>query len=173
MSTTRIKQRGVNLVELLVTISIAALSLTLGVPAFDHVRVRADRSSAMIELIAAAKLARSEAALSGTPVSICATSDGLSCNGSTDWSNGWLVFRDADEDLKTPDPSDVLAVTRFERSQFTITADDKIGAGITFGLFGFAEPGAGEFTYTDQAASRKVQLTHVGRLNVIEIAPQS
>jgi type IV fimbrial biogenesis protein FimT len=162
------RQRGITLTELMVTISIAALSLSLGVPAFEQVRVRSDRSAAIIELVSAATRARSEAAVGGSPVSLCASTDGITCSGALDWSRGWIVFHDPDENLAIADQADVITVVRFENARFTITADANIGPGITFGLFGFASPATGQLTYIDAAASRTVQLSYIGRLNVVE-----
>ena len=173
MQSTRTRQLGINLVELLVTISIATLSLTVGVPAFEGLRIRSDRTSAIIELVSAARLARSEAALRGIPVSLCPSTDGSSCSGEDDWSNGWIVFHDQDRDLTIDDQTEVLKVVRFEHPLFVIAADDRIGAGITFGLFGFADPASGAFAYSDAQAARTLQLTYIGRLNVIEPAPES
>ena len=174
MNNVKTNQRGVNLVELIVTISIASISLSLGLPAFDQLRTRADRSAAMIELVSSAKLARSEAAIRSIPVSICPTTDGVSCTGDNDWSNGWVVFLDPDRNLTVADASDILDVTRFERTQFTLVADNQIGSGITYGLFGFATPDSGQLTYTDSLVSRRVQLNPVGHLEIIELgAPSS
>jgi type IV fimbrial biogenesis protein FimT len=172
MINSRRSQRGVNLVEILVTICILTISLTMGIPAFQTMKLNADRSSALIELIAAVRLARSEAALRGTPVSVCASTDGRACSAAADWSSGWLVFRDADEDLTVEDQAQVLKAVRFEHTDFTITADDNVGGGITFGVFGFSSPTAGSLTYRDQQASRRLALTYVGRLHVTEAAAE-
>jgi type IV fimbrial biogenesis protein FimT len=166
-------QQGVNLVEVLVTLTIVSLSLTFGVPAFESLRLKSDRSSAMMELMSAATLARSEAALRGTPVTVCASTDGEKCSGTSDWSRGWIVFQDPDRELSFSDGANVLHVTRFPAPSFTLTADDNIGAGITFGLFGFPQPSSGILTYTDSVVSRRIQLTHVGRLNVSEVSPET
>ena len=170
MFKRRKPQQGVNLIELVVAMSIAALSLTVGVPAFVDLRVSSDRSSALIELVAAAKLARSEAALRGQAVSVCASVNGTTCSNSNNWSTGWIVFRDPDRDLVVASSSaDIIKVVRFDNPRFTLTADrDTINGGITFSLFGFATPASGNFSYSDSQTARTVQLTYIGRLHILE-----
>ena len=161
-------QQGVNLIELVVAMSIAALSLTVGVPAFVDLRVSSDRSSALIELVAAAKLARSEAALRGQAVSVCASVNGASCSNSKNWSTGWIVFRDPNRDLVVANSSeDIIKVVHFDNPRFSITSDN-INTGINFGLFGFANPPSGELCYTDSQTARTVQLTYIGKLQVLD-----
>jgi type IV fimbrial biogenesis protein FimT len=174
MSTRQRHQRGINLIELLVTISIATTSLTVGVPSFQGLRISQDRSSAIIELVSAVRLARSEAALRGTPASICASSDGSTCGTSaaTDWSSGWLVFRDEDGDAALDETDLVVKTVQFSNPQFTLTADSQLGSGITFRQFGYprASQAGGNFAYADARASRCVNLTYIGRLNVADEA---
>jgi type IV fimbrial biogenesis protein FimT len=170
MSAFRRAQTGINLVELMIVICILGLSVGLGVPGFQSLKIRSDRSSALIELVSAVTLARSEAAMRGTPVSICASANGTSCSGARDWSTGWLVFRDADRDLVVEAQSQVIRVVRFENAQFNVIADQQIAGGIIFGTFGFSSPTAGSLTYRDALEARNIQLTYVGRLHVTEAA---
>ena len=50
------------------------------------------------ELLSALHITRSEAVKLNSKVTICSSSDGKSCSGSTDWSNGWIVFVYAKDD---------------------------------------------------------------------------
>lgn len=86
--------RGVTVIELLVTISVAAILLTLGVPSFietvasNRVRVQSD---AMMTALA---LARSEAIKRATRVTVCKSSNHVSCTPASAWNTGWIVFAD-------------------------------------------------------------------------------
>jgi type IV fimbrial biogenesis protein FimT len=170
MSRSRHAQLGINLVELMIVICILAMSLAVGIPGFQDLKTSQDRSAALVELVAAVRLARSEAALRGIPFSVCATTDGLSCSGGRNWSGGWLVFRDADRDTTIEDATQVVKAVRFAHSRFTLTADAIIGGGITFGTFGFSTPTAGAFTYQDTFEGRDIALTYIGKLHVTEAA---
>ncbi|MCG6940547.1 MAG: GspH/FimT family pseudopilin [Thiohalocapsa sp.] len=172
-SQKRSSQKGINIVELLIVICILAISLTLGIPGFQALKLRSDRSAALIELVSAVRLARSEAALRGTPVSICASTDGARCSAADDWSGGWLVFQDPDQNLVVESAAQVIRVVRFEHVRFTLTADQDIDGGITFGTFGFSRPTAGAFSYADAFETRDIALTYLGRLYVTDTEPSS
>lgn len=91
------KKAGFTLIELLVAITVLAVLLSIGVPSFNEV-MRNNRTVAQAnELMTALHLTRSESAKRGVPVTICAANSAqTACAGATtsDWSNGWLVFRD-------------------------------------------------------------------------------
>jgi len=81
-------QPGFTLIELMVTIAVMAVVLTLGVPSFQQT-IRNNRLAAQTNnLIAALNLARSEAVKRGMRVTVRKT--------STNWENGWQVFTDTD-----------------------------------------------------------------------------
>jgi hypothetical protein len=62
---------------------------------------------------------------------------------------------------------DIIKVVRFDNPRFSITSGN-INTGINFGLFGFANPPSGELCYTDSQTSRTVQLTYIGKLQVLD-----
>lgn len=86
--------RGFTLVELVVTLAVAALLLTLALPSFAELLRRNRLATANNELVTALHVARAEALRRGRPVSVCASSNQRSCAGSTDWTTGWVVFED-------------------------------------------------------------------------------
>ena len=112
------KKNGFTLLELMVTLAVIAIVLTIGVPSFQSV-IRNNRLTTQINsLLGAINLARSKAitldatfAATDRPrrVAICATVDGTSCSGANDWSKGWIVFlsRDA-SNLDISGNSDIL-----------------------------------------------------------------
>ena len=91
-------ERGVTLIELLVTLSVALILLGVAVPSFQSV-IRINRIATLTnELTSSLQLARSEAVTRGTRVTVCKSSDPLSttpsCETTADWQNGWLIFVD-------------------------------------------------------------------------------
>jgi len=86
----RTKQNGFTLVELMITVSIAAILASLAVPSFNEAMVNSKLNSLANSFVASAQLARSEAIKRNTTVTLCASSDGNSCSG--DWKNGWVVL---------------------------------------------------------------------------------
>jgi type IV fimbrial biogenesis protein FimT len=90
------KQYGFTLIELIITVTIVAIVLTIGVPSFQGM-MRNNRVAAHTnDFLSSLNLARSEAIKSGWRVVLCPSTDQATCNGGTAWGNGWIVFIDAD-----------------------------------------------------------------------------
>lgn len=87
--------RGFTLVELAVTLAVAAILLTLATPSFAELLRRNRLAAAGNELVTALHVARAEALRRGRPVSVCASTDQRSCAGNTNWATGWVVFEDS------------------------------------------------------------------------------
>jgi type IV fimbrial biogenesis protein FimT len=103
------KTFGFTLIELMVTVSIAAIVLTLGVPGYTQM-IQNNRMSAQAnEFVAFLNLARSEAIKRGTRVTLCKSADGASCSGSGAWDQGWIVIIDTNNNA-TADEGAPLAV---------------------------------------------------------------
>jgi type IV fimbrial biogenesis protein FimT len=174
---TRNRHCGISLVELIITVAIAALALTLGVPAFTGVQTTMQRAQASMELIASFSLARSEAARRGVSVTICPpTNQGDRCNTeqSPPWGAGWIVFTDLDENSVVDEGTDELIHTaRFPQSAFSITtrseipgAVSEIAQGVHFRGSGFPNA-TGRYLYCDRSESRELALSYVGRLEQV------
>jgi type IV fimbrial biogenesis protein FimT len=85
--------RGFTLVEVMVTMAVAIILLMVAVPSFTHTIHNNRVGSASNALLASLTYARAEAVARGTVVSICPSTDGLSCtaNGKA-YDPGWLVY---------------------------------------------------------------------------------
>jgi len=87
--------RGFTLLELLVTLTIAAILLVLGVPSLREFSAEQQLKSAVGNLHNDLLLARSEAVLRNSIVVACPGYGGSGCSGAAD---GWLVFEDVNGD---------------------------------------------------------------------------
>jgi len=88
----RAGQRGFNLLELLIAISILGVITAIAVPSFQSISINSNLSTETNDLVASLRYARSEAAKQGLNVTVCSANAGLTaCSGSADWSTGWLV----------------------------------------------------------------------------------
>lgn len=86
-------QRGFSLIELMVTILVAAILLAIAVPSFRDVIHRNEVSSASNELLASMSYARTEAITRGQLVSMCPSSDSASCTATGQaFDPGWIVY---------------------------------------------------------------------------------
>lgn len=88
--------RGFTLIELMVTVAVLAVLLSIGLPGFQSV-LRSNRVAATHnELVASLSLARTEALRNGRGAGVCPSTAGSACDGS--WNNGWMVWSDLNGD---------------------------------------------------------------------------
>ncbi len=117
MSGRRIT-RGFTLIELMITIAIAAIGLALAYPSFTGL-LRSNRvATGTNTLLASFNLARTEAIRSNRGGGVCPSATGASCGGG-DWNVGVLVFTDNDASgtwsagdtaVRYSDPNDQLSI---------------------------------------------------------------
>ncbi len=83
---------GYSLYELMITLALAGLLLTVGLPSFNGL-VADKRLRAEVDAIFhAVHLARKESIARRRVVSICPSLDGQYCEPGNDWSKGWILF---------------------------------------------------------------------------------
>lgn len=85
------REGGFSLVELMVTVTVLALLMGIGVPTFRDVSLGSRLSATANDLLASIQLARSEAIKRNLTVTVCASSDGATCAASGGWEQGWIV----------------------------------------------------------------------------------
>jgi len=133
------RQRGLTLVELMVTLAAAIILIAVGMPLFSGI-VANNRAVALSnDMVSAFKLARSEAVKRTQQVTVCAIDDPTaaipSCGAAADWSNGWTVFFDdggsIDEHLRIwlPDGAAPTIVASVASVAFT-PRGERLNAGI-------------------------------------------
>lgn len=130
---SRDRNRGFTLIELMVTLAVAAILLTVAVPSFQEFissnRLTSEANGFMTFL----NLARSEAIKSGAPVTLCVSTNGTSCAGSSGWELGYLIFRDNDRDGALGSGEVVVRVSAPLGNRITLRGSDStIGQSITF-----------------------------------------
>ena len=87
-------QKGLTLIELLVTIAILAIVLSMAVPNFITFVQNSRLVGQTNDLVTALNYARNEAIKRGVRVSVCSRLDNTTCSGAAvfNWDMGWLVF---------------------------------------------------------------------------------
>ncbi len=142
-------QRGLTLIELLVTMSIAVILLTIGVPSFIDMMATNTAASYANDLLADINYARSEAITRGQRVVVCkgaATAVGTDCaDANAKWEDGWKVFEDCNGDQKISnatcpdrygdgalDNETVLRVHAALASGWTLRGNGQVVSQITF-----------------------------------------
>jgi type IV fimbrial biogenesis protein FimT len=134
MSLKRRQGRGFTAIELLIVLTIAGILLAIAVPNFADFLQRYRTTTAANEILRTLSMARSRALATGERVAIAPTADG-------NWSAGWRVFIDSDNDGVYDATETVLEDfagldSDFSLSGSTFGQDGKTF--ISFNQFGFA-----------------------------------
>ena len=99
---TRKYQQGFTLYELLITMLVVGIVLTVGIPSFSDFTRSSRITSTANDLHSSFYLARSEAARSKSNVTICASANPLGaalCDGAS-FDGGWIIFVDLNGDIQ-------------------------------------------------------------------------
>lgn len=88
------RQRGFTLGEVLATLGVLGVSLSLVVPSMESVTRTNRRADGINALVGTLHAARSEAITRNMAVVVCPSTDGHLC-AAVDWNAGWIRFADA------------------------------------------------------------------------------
>src|SRR5690554_4362610 len=105
------KDAGLTLIELLITLAIAAVTLTIGLPAFSGSLERTRVATTMHQVSADLAMARSTAIMRRAQVVVCPRTADFRCRGDRDWSQGWIVFTDDDGNRQPDEKAHILRAT--------------------------------------------------------------
>lgn len=183
------RQTGFTLVELLVTMAVAAILLAVAVPSFRSTILSNRLTSTTNDLVGTLAQARSEAIKRGTRVTVCMSADGASCATTGTWAQGWISFVDVTRSsgaaaaVDNPDPSNpvepVLTVTQRAPSSAIVVADADVSQYVSFSSDGTARLMSGasqagtlricepSSALTNANRARDLQIAAVGRLSTI------
>lgn len=95
----KIKSSGFTMVELLITIAIVSITLSLAIPSFSSLLINSRIKKLSSDFISSINIAKIESVKRQVPVTICKSSnsnnDNPTCDsGSGDWNSGWIIFSD-------------------------------------------------------------------------------
>lgn len=97
--TTRLRARGFTVIELMIVVTIGAVLLAIGAPSLAGFMRESRLGTAMSDLTSDMQAARGEAVKRNAWVLVCARAAAAdTCTAGTNWSNGWLVCYDANND---------------------------------------------------------------------------
>lgn len=89
-----LRNRGLTLLELMIALAVAGILASIALPSFGRMLEDNRLTQTRNALVASLQLARALAVTSGRNVILCASSDGQRCRAGSDFSLGWLVYRD-------------------------------------------------------------------------------
>lgn len=112
-------QRGFTIIELMIAVALIAVMVVIGVPAFTSTINSNEVVANSNSFLSALKLARTEATKRRQNIIVCASANQSDC-ASNNWSDGWIVFEDADNDAIF-DAGETIIDTYDLPAGFTIT----------------------------------------------------
>lgn len=155
---------GFTLIELIVTVVMASVLIAIAVPNFSSLIKNNRLAVSANDLLAALQLARSEAVKRKEVMTLCASSESVSsddpgCTASTDWTDGWILFVDADDDgLRTTgagSPELLIEVGEGTAGRgLTAVGAGAVAASVRFGRNGTASAGGTISICDDQGVPR-------------------
>lgn len=161
---------GLTLIELLTTLALAVILLTLGVPAFNDLMARHRVTTAVNGLFSDFQSARSEALKRGVRVALCTGGEvdsGFACSAG-DWHAGYLVFTDDDGDGAVGNPTEVLRVVAGSPSAAVTIASDRQSVGfLGDGTADLADDTPATWTFcTPRAEAKAISVARSGRASI-------
>jgi type IV fimbrial biogenesis protein FimT len=103
--------RGFTLFELLIALAVAAVLFGVALPALSNGLEAARSLDARSSLLTSLTIASNQATLTGSRAVLCPSRTGSSCVNSADWSQGWIVFLDADGNREMDSGESILQQT--------------------------------------------------------------
>ena len=174
-SRNLLRQRGFTLTEVLTTLGVLGVSLSLAVPGLDSITRSNLRATGINGLVGTLHVARSEAITRNTRIAICPSADGQRCS-NVDWDAGWIRFADPNGDFQVGPGEVVLGASP------AVTGLTVRSVAFDQGL-GFAPSGrpllpdsdqhSGDFTICANADSADPQTLHVGPTGAPTLASQA
>ncbi len=136
---------GVTLIELLVALSVLSILLAVGVPSFSQFTANTRLNGYANTLFSHMSLARSEAVKRNTRVAICKSSDGSACADLGDWSQGWIVFVDSDNNASIGSGEQVITTAPVLPMGFSFAGNGNVSNYISYDGQGIPKLATGGF----------------------------
>jgi type IV fimbrial biogenesis protein FimT len=165
-----LNSKGVTLIELIVTLAIFSIVLSIATYSFRGFTNRNAVNAAANDLLVAINQTRSEAVTRGQVVSLCRSADPTADNdlmapapsctddGGSGWETGFIIFADNNGDgVRDADEELIRSFSDF--GQVTIGGNTNVADFLRFQASGFiVSPGNGTITSTNPDGSRSLAI---------------
>jgi type IV fimbrial biogenesis protein FimT len=123
------RQFGFTLIELMVTVAILVILVTVALPSFQSVITSNRLADARGSMLSAIQYTKGEAVARNRAVSLCSSIDGATCAGANDWGAGWIVVTDNNATGTTVSIGELLRVFQApDAAHVTVTHGGASGA---------------------------------------------
>jgi type IV fimbrial biogenesis protein FimT len=157
------RQRGLTVIELLVSLAVASILIGLAVPAFNNFVAQQMLTAQLNDFLVAVQYARSEAGRRGTAVSLRAENPGSSAN---EWGPGYCVV------VGTPancpkDATELRTLAALNNSTLNGLGTLNTVGILTFNPRGLlvGDPGSLDLCQANHATGRTISISTIGRVS--------
>ena len=175
-------QKGFTLLELIVTLAVVAIVLTMGIPSFQAL-IRDNRLIALTnEFIGAMHLTRSEAIKRNHRVTLCKSADGMRCAIDGGYEQGWIVFDDPNNNVDVDTDAHETVIQVFQGSStntgMTLQGNTPVRKYVSYDGMGFSRLAGGGFqagslTVCHAPDARYIVINSVGRVRTATSRPSN
>lgn len=172
------RARGFTLIELMVTIAIAAILAGLAAPSFRDLiannRLKTHTSALHTSLLQA----RSEAIKRNGRVVLCKSSNAATCATTGDWQQGWIVFADANDNAQVDAGELIITKVAALSGDFVLKGGGSLADYVSYSGTGASKLSAsqnfqtGTFTLCQLGVAggnaRQIELFATGRLSIAQ-----
>jgi type IV fimbrial biogenesis protein FimT len=158
-------RNGFTLIELLVVLVVLGVLATMAGPSFRSILADHQASNSASELLSALQLARTEAVEQNIMISLCPSSDQVTCTGNGNWHLGWIIFADANSNGTRENTEEIIRVQNAFDSTITLTGPNSI----QYATGGYLSPAATQSiqaSVTGSVNNKWVCLTAIGKARV-------
>lgn len=164
----RYYRQGFTLIELMVTIALLVIMMALAAPSFVSFRRNSELASISNSFLAALNTARTEAMKRNMFAMV------VPQNADNDWTKGWFVFVDTDDDKAFDATKDILVMQQeAPPSYITLTGNNSTAAAASYVRYdgsGFSRPTGADVPNTTLTISRSDASGDYRQIRRIKIA---
>lgn len=150
------RRNGFTLIELIVTMAIAAVVLSIAVPSYQTSIQNNRKTTSINSLATSLQLARSTAISRRVTVTVCKSNDITNAvptcrngGGSGDWSQGWMIFTNANNNTSIDGADTLLRVQDALQGEATFIGNNNVVNQISFSAQGLARGSNGTISHCD------------------------
>lgn len=168
--------RGMTLIEFLTALAVLAVLLAVAVPSFHESFLNSKLTSQANGFLSSLLLARSEAIKTNGRVALCKSANGTACVTTGGWHQGWVVFRDANNNASLDAGEIVIQRGDPLADGFSLTGNTNVANYISYTSTGSARLTSGalqagtlilcRFAPTVGGSNRSVVVSGTGRARI-------
>jgi len=172
------QNRGFTLLELMIVLVIMGVMFSMAIPSFKIIMQNSHAAEAVNTFIAQANFARSEAIKRNSRVTMCVSIDQETCNTTANWTLGWIIFNDVDNNGIVGSDEQIIRIHAKQlQGDITLIGNANVVSYLSYVGSGFPQLVGGAFQagtikYRDTATyGRDIILAASGRFRVEHFRP--